>query len=226
MRVCAKMFVLCVAALGGNAGCAFMTVTVAPPDEETRKAAVASRPREVTLQSPFSDARRDRSRCGIQKNGLNLETADVECTVPPVQWLADALTQGLTAAGYQVVSTGFPDAPAASPSSVVVRGEVLQFFIEPKVGVFTFSPEADISVRLVMTSPSGLRAARRFYFKSEEVSLFGTESNFQAAADSATQQAVRGMVTAIVELLDRYPDLGTPTTVRRVALRTDREEGR
>ncbi len=174
---------------------------------------------------PFSDARPDRSRCGTQKNGYNVETANVECSVPPAQWVADTLAQGLRSAGYHVVVTDYPGAPAAS-SSVVVRGEVLQFFIEPKVGFFTFTPEADISVRLVVTSPSGLRAERRFYFKSEEVSIIGTEDNFQAAANTATQQAVRDMAAAIVELLGRYPDLGAPAAAGRVAVQTEREVGR
>jgi hypothetical protein len=61
-----------------------------------------------------------------------------------------------------------------------LEGKLLQFFVEPKVGFVTFTPEADIHVRLVASSPSGLLAERDFYVKGEETSLIGTENNFQS----------------------------------------------
>jgi hypothetical protein len=145
----------------------------------------------------------------MQKNGYGMDTADVGCTVPPPVWLAQTLAHALTTAGFRVNTN-----PAMQrPSSVRIDGTVLQFFVEPDVGFFTFTPEADISVRLVVSSQSGLYAERTFYFKGVETSLVGTESNFQKAADTATTQAVTVMVKAITMLLDRYPQLGTPAAL-------------
>jgi Uncharacterized lipoprotein len=187
-------------------GCAFIPVTVEPPaaSESIRPSSIG-RGREIVLAMPLEDARMDRSRCGTQKDAYNLETADVVCKLPPAYWLAQALSQGLQASGY-VVTT----APSDAPSSVRVSGQVLQFFVEPKVGFFTFSPEADISVRLTMSTPSGLLAERTFYFKADQAAIVGLEANFQSASAAATQQAVRGMVLAITSLLDRHPELGPP----------------
>ena len=150
----------------------------------------------------------------MQKNGYNMDTATVHCAAPPPLWVSQALKQGLESAGFRVRTS--PEAQQAS--SVRVDGTVLQFFVEPDVGFFTFTPEADISVKLVLTSPSGLRAQRVFYFKGTETSLVGTENNFQKAAESSTRQAVTTMVSAIASLLDRYPQLGTPGAPSRAAV--------
>jgi hypothetical protein len=190
------------------AGCAFSEVTVVPPAASAAGTdPSAGRGREIVLAMPLEDQRMDRTRCGTQKNGWNMETAHVVCALPPGHWVAQALAQGLAASGFLVTT-----APSDSMSSVRVSGQVMQFFIEPKLGFLTFTPEADISVHLAVSSPSGLLAERTFYFKADEVSVVGTEDNFQAAADAATQKAVHDMVQAIVSLLDRYPNLGAPRT--------------
>jgi hypothetical protein len=145
----------------------------------------------------------------MQKNGFGMETADVVCSVPPPVWLAQTLTHALTTAGFRVNTN-----PAMQrPSSLRIDGTVLQFFVEPDLGFFTFTPEADLSVKLVASSQSGLYAERTFYFKGIETSMVGTESNFQKASDTATTQAVTVMVKAIAALLDRYPQLGTPAAL-------------
>jgi uncharacterized lipoprotein YajG len=206
-------------------GCAFVDITVTPPHAETLvQPSTLGRGREVVLQMPFADQRPFPSRCGMQKNGYNMDTATVNCTVPPPLWLSQALAQGLVSAGFRVRTSPI----AQQASSVRVDGAVLQFFAEPDVGAFTFSPEADISVKLLLTSPSGLRAERMFYFKGTETSLFSTEGNFQKAVDSSTRQAVTGMVSAIASLLDRYPQLGAPdaTSAATVSFLSAKEASR
>jgi hypothetical protein len=206
-------------------GCAFADITVMPPRPETlAQPSDLGRGREVVLQMPFADQRPFPSRCGMQKNGYNMDTATVNCTVPPPLWLSQALAQGLVSAGFRVRTS--PEAQQAS--SVRVDGAVLQFFAEPVVGAFSASPEADISVKLLLTSPSGLRAERVFYLKGIETSLMSTEDNFQKATDSSTRQAVTAMVSAIASLLDRYPQLGAPgaTSAAAVSLLSGKEASR
>jgi uncharacterized lipoprotein YajG len=190
-------------------GCAFVDLNVAPPDASSLiQQSNLGRGREIVVEMPFADQRQIPSRCGMQKNGYNMETAEVNCTVPPPVWLSTALKQGLTSAGFRVRERHEPQAASA----VHINGAVLQFFVEPDVGFATFTPEADISVKLLVTSASGLRAERVFYVKGTEESLVGTEDNFQKAANSGTREAVQSMVSAIATLLDRYPQLGAPTT--------------
>jgi len=96
----------------------------------------------------------------------------------------------------------------------------VQFFVEPKLDAFEFTPEADIAVTLHVTTPSGLLADRRFYFKGGEPRWIGFDDTFQDAAEAATKKAVAGMVAAIVELLDRYPGLGASAPPAAVSMST------
>ena len=197
------------------AGCAFVTVDVQPPEpSDVMGVSDLGHGREVIVDIPFDDQRHDRARCGTQKNGYNAETADVRCIVPPDQWVAHALAQGLQRSGFRVLTKE----AAAGPTTVRVRGTVKQFFVEPKVGFLTFSPEADIGVRLDVSSPSGLLAQRRFYFKAAQVAVFGSEDRFQAVSRGVTREAVQEMVRSIVSLLERYPELGTPSAGRALAM--------
>ncbi len=183
-------------------GCAFANLTVTPPQQPISAGLSGGKQRTVFMVVPFTDDRPFKNRCGMQKNGFNADTANVYCSAEPAQWLADLLLDELRATGFNVV--------AAAPSSaraVRLEGHLLQFFVEPKVGVFTFTPETDIHVQLVASSGSGLLAERDFYVKGVETSMVGTESNFQAATTAAVRSIVKDMVSAVLALVDRYPDL-------------------
>jgi Uncharacterized lipoprotein len=185
-------------------GCAFANVTVTPPRSPINSGVGGGRGREIVIQVPFADDRPQRSRCGMQKNGYNMDTANVNCSAEPYLFVAELLEKELKEAGFSV------SYKAQTRDPLRVEGKLLQFFVEPKVGFLTFTPEADIHVRLSATSGSGLVAERDFYVKAEEESLVGTEGNFQLAAEAATKRAIKDMVSAIVSLCDRFPELGQP----------------
>lgn len=194
---------LAVAALLWGSGCAFVDVTVRPPERAVGSGVSGGRGRIVQVVIPFAEGRPEQNRCGMMKNGLNMDTANVLCSAPPTEWLAALLAAELQAAGFKVIP-----AAQASPGAVRIEGTLLQFFVEAKIGLVTYSPEADVHVRLVATSASGLLAERDFYVKETETSAMGTEANFQAASTSAAQSVVKSMVEAVVGLMNRYPELG------------------
>jgi hypothetical protein len=204
------------AALSG--GCAFSNVDVHPPAFDPKAKMDANAPRsspgrgrEIILVAPFDDARSEPDRCGMQKNGWNMDTADAVCSTPPGLWLADALASELARAGYRVLRGD----NTPGPTTVIVRGSVRRLFLEPKDKVFVRSVEADFSASLVTTSPSGLHAERTFYVKGKDDDIASTEGTFQAAADDATHKLARAMTAALTELLDRYPDLGGSSAIAR-----------
>jgi hypothetical protein len=184
--------------------CAFSNVNVIPPKQPVAANLSGGKNRTVQVIVPLADARPQRNRCGMQKNGFNMDTANVICSAEPTTWLAELLATELRASGFAVLPS-----TSASATAVRLEGQLLQYFIEPKVGFFTFSPEADIHVRLVATTSSGLLAERDFYVKGEQTAIFGIESVFQSASDTAVRQIVKDMVQAMIGLMDRYPDLGT-----------------
>jgi uncharacterized lipoprotein YajG len=183
---------------GHTAGCAITSMNVTPPTASVATGLSGGRQRAIQLVAPFEDQRPIRSRCGMKKNGYNMDTADVHCSAVPAQWLSEVLAAELTAAGFNVAAT-------SAPGSLHLEGQLLQFFVEPDVGAVTFSPEADIHVRLVASSASGLLAERSFYVKGVETSLVATEVNFQAAVNEGVRLILHEMVAAIVSLADRYP---------------------
>ena len=185
------------------AGCAFTNITLqAPPHATVTHKEIRARggAREVVLTEPFVDKRPMITRCGMKKNAYNIDTADIFCASPPNVWLAQLLREELLAAGFRVTPPGQP----ASPTAIRIDGELRQFFLEPKVGFFTFTPEADIEILLRAASEAGLVAERRFYFKGQEVSLVGTEDNYRLSMESAVRQALAKLVDAISQLLDQY----------------------
>jgi hypothetical protein len=197
-------------------GCAFANVQVHPTEQpDLPYLTNAGRGREVIVVMPFEEKRHELGRCGMQKNGYNTDTADAVCSVAPNRWLADALAQALVKSGYRVLRD---DTAVPGPTTVVVRGELRQYFIEPKNNFMYVTLEADIGIVLDVASPNGLRAQRSFYVKGTDSGMASSEAHFQAASDEAASEIVGSMVLAITQLLDRYPGLGAPAATARVAV--------
>jgi hypothetical protein len=195
-------------------GCAFSNLEVHPPAALPPQAGARGpgRGREIIVHAPFADARYE-DRCGMQKNGYNMDTADVRCTTAPGHWLADALAAELARAGFTPLRA---DA-VPGPTTAVVHGTVHQLFIEPTAGFWTVSVEGDVAVRLVVTSADGLHAERTFFVKGAEQTVISLEETFQDVADAATRKIARAMVAGLTELLDHYPALGVPSAGAPVA---------
>ncbi len=210
MRRAIRPVLTMLTAFGGlflSTGCALINAEIHRTPPNGTLPTTLGRGREVIVDIPFSEGRRKLGRCGMKKNGYNMDSADIVCSEAPGSWLAHSIAAGLVRAGFRVLT---PTSPPG-PSTVIVRGTVSQFFVEPNIGMWHSELEADIGLTLVLTSPSGLVATRRFYVKGEHSSAFQSEAEAQGAADDATDEMVRVTVTAIGTLLDRYPGLGAPS---------------
>jgi hypothetical protein len=159
--------------------------------------------RKVAVVKPFTDQRAQPNRCGMQKNGYNVDTANAVCRTPPAEWIAQLLADELRASGFTVV-----EPTAATPGTLVIDGTLLQLFVEPMAEAFSARAEADIQVRLEATSQSGLRASRTFFAKGVWRGFAGVTTPFQDSLKKASDQILEEMVGAILELMNRYPQLG------------------
>jgi len=184
--------------------CAFTELKVTPGNTPINTGISGGDQREIVVAVPFSDDRQIKNRCGMKKNGYNMDTANALCSQPPADKLAELLADELKKAGFKVSTHGDPQAP----TGVKVEGTLLKFFVEPVIGFAMGSLETDIHVRLIASTQSGLRAERSFFVKGTQSAMVGTDSNFQASVDDATAQIVKQMVAAIVSLFNRYPKLG------------------
>lgn len=202
-----------IGALLALGGCAFTKVPLDMPISGLAAPVGGGKGRRVVVVRPFTDQRQQPNRCGMQKNGYNQDTADAVCRIPPDEWIAGLLADELRAAGFAVL----PSAEGAPGDAVTIAGALLQLFVEPIAGMFSVSCEADFQVRLDVTSKSGLRASRTFFVKGVWKGFSGVTGPFQVALKRATDGMLEEMVTALVELLDRYPQLGAGQAATRFA---------
>jgi hypothetical protein len=137
-----------------------------------------------------------------------------ECVEQHGRSLADEVAAALTRAGFVALRS---DAVPAS-TTVELRGAAHHVFYPDG---FAITPE--VSARLVLTTPSGLHAERRFYVRGETISSFSDESRIQQALDAARRRLAISMVAALAELLSFHPELGTPGARAPHTIHTSRE---
>ncbi len=210
--------ILMAAALALGA-CAFTDIPLTLPTKGLQNTIQGGRARQVIVVVPFADARNTRDRCGMQKNGYNMDTADAVCQTPPDAWIAKLLADELRASGFTVLPVDAPHRPGA----LRIEGTLLQLFVEPVLGAWSGSLEADLSVRLRASTATGLEAERTFFVKGwKGGQLASTLQPFHTSLDRATQAILDEMVRAVMELMDAYPQLGRPSTpTQRFATRTE-----
>ena len=160
--------------------------------------------RQVIIAMPFADARQITNRCGMQRSGYGVETASAYCQGDPAQWIAALLADELKASGFSVLSS--PE--GARDSALKIEGVLLKLFAEPVIGPWLTAIETDLSVKLVVTSRTGLRAERTFFVKGDRESIVWTQGTFNDSLERGTRELLGKMVEDILELMKRYPQLG------------------
>jgi hypothetical protein len=187
-------------------GCAFTNETVKPPQvEDVITRAQRGGGRTVVVAESFVDRRPDRARCGMKKNGYNVDSAKLLCAGSPDEFLPQLLAYELRAVGFRVFMSSGAKVPAAD---AVISGSVQQYFIEPKLEFFGSAMEADVGLNLTVRLADGRVAERRFYAKGEEATLFNMLEDAQTAASAATRELLASAAGAVANLLD------APTVVR------------
>ena len=189
------------------AGCAFGDVKVAKPlAKDVTTSSRRGEGRQIVVVSPFGRGR-TQVRCGMKKNGYNMDTANVFCDGSPEIVLPDLISRELLATGF-VVTRKPP-----GPSTIVLGGIVEQVFLEPKLDYFSTTFETDIGLTLTAKTATGLSASRRFYVKGEEATFFASLEDMQRSLDSAVRELVAGVVGAVANLADAYPPPVAPPKV-------------
>lgn len=203
MRI-AREFPLLMAVALLSTSCAFGTMKLELPRKGLDKTIRGGNARQVIVVMPFMD-RRDRRRCGMKKNGYNMDTADVVCTTLPTRWFAELLATELRASGFVVLS----EEDEHRPGALKIEGELLQLFVEPLIGAWSGSTETDLSVELTATTETGLVAKRTFFVKGWKGGVMAfTAQPFHTSTHRATQRLLKETVRAVIELMDAYPQLG------------------
>ena len=135
-----------------------------------------------------------------------MDTADAVCQSDPLQWIAKLLADELRASGFEVIGS---DA-SHDAGAVIIHGALKKLFVEPVIGMWSGSLETDLETTLTVSSDNGLRAERTFFVKGVQKGvMFSTLGPYHSSLTQASQASLREMVSAIIELMDRYPQLGS-----------------
>ena len=79
-----RVFAVLMISLGSTA-CAFTNIPLTLPSKGLESTIPGGNGRQIVIIVPFSDGREIRDRCGMQKNGYNMDTADAVCQSDPNQ---------------------------------------------------------------------------------------------------------------------------------------------
>lgn len=186
-----------------STGCAFSNVNMKLPTDLSVSRVATTGGQPITVVVPFEDVRTTKDRCGMQKNGYNMDTADATCDVPQPEWIANLLVAELQSAGFDATVTS----EAPSPSNVpTVEGSLVKLFVEPVIGMWSGSIEADLQTRLKVQRADGLDAERTFFVKGVRKGVqFSLTPIYEGAISEAATRIVREMAQAVSELLKEYP---------------------
>ncbi len=207
-----KKFAIISVFLSGLIGCAFTDVPLDMPISGLEKPIGGwiggGKNREVIVVMPFHDDRTIKHRCGMQKNGYNMDTADAICKTAPEQWIAQLLADELRASGFKVLKPGEPD----GQGTLKIEGSVLEVFVEPVIRAWRgISLETDLDVKLSATTKNGLQAERTFFAKGvTEGVQFSTLTPYHTSLKRAADELLTEMVEAIFYLMNKYPEIGLP----------------
>ena len=204
-RIMSKTALL-LALLALLSGCAFTEMNLDMPMTGLETSITGGNSREISVLMPFSDERPSPKRCGMKKNGYNMDTADAICKIPPGQWLSQLLADELRASGFKVIKNATPQ----NKNTLVIDGTVSKVFVEPVIGIWSGSLEADLEVSLVATTQSGLKAERHFFSKGiKKGIMLAVQTPYQTSLKRAADSLLADMVKAIFFLMNSYPQLGT-----------------
>lgn len=188
-----------------SAGCAFTDIPLDMPNSRLEAPISGGNNRSIIVIQPFSDNRSDTSRCGMKKNGYNMDTANAVCKTTPEEWLAQQLTDELRASGFNVVT----EKPSVKTNALILRGSISKLFIEPVLGFWSGSLETDIQVKLTASSNNGLFGERTFFVKGVKKGvIISTSSPYKTSLKRAADEILTKMVEAVHALMNQYPSIG------------------
>ncbi len=125
-------------------------VTLAPWARRGEEIPQAAAPRDLAI-APFADLRPDRGRIGERFAAFEVSMGDVHMARDPADFLREAVTDDLRAAGYRV------DGQRADAATV--EGELLRFWVRTDTTPLYWDVVAEIELRLGLREPGAATAA-------------------------------------------------------------------
>lgn len=171
-------------------GCAFKNQKIAV--EYNSDNIKAHQHGEVCLNK-FEDDRADKSRIGIVKNRLGMETANILTDQDIAVLVSKAVEEELVNLGYKVYLTNvqYTDGQNNANNCTFVDGKIKNFFVEPVRGLVAVDGKSVITVNLIIQKEDGTELKKTYSANGESRSYMGTASLFKESMDDALSKLIK-----------------------------------
>jgi uncharacterized lipoprotein YajG len=174
-------------------GCAFKDQKLAI--EYTSDGVKSNKSGAICLNK-FTDVRADKSRIGIVKNTLGMETANIITDQDITILVSQALKEELLNLGYKVdlVNVKYKDGQGFSNNCTFIDGKIQNFFVEPEFGLMAVDGKSVITVNMIIVNPSGKVYKKTYSSNGESRSYVGGfASLFKESMDDALTKIIKDM---------------------------------
>ena len=168
-------------------GCALTTDKIDVPYQQLGAVSPVTGAAAASVSVTAQDGRSaHRDRVSTKKNGYGMEMAPIVATNDIPQTVAGAVEQTLRAEGYRI-----------EPGHAALTVDVLDFYNDFKIGVFTGDAVADVELTVTVRDPANAIVFTRTYDgggKEADIML-ANGSNARAALIKAFESCVNSMVS-------------------------------
>jgi len=168
-------------------GCALTTDKIDVPYQQLGAVSPVAGASAASVSVTAQDGRSaHRDRVSTKKNGYGMEMAPIIATNDIPQTVAGAVEQTLRTEGYRI-----------EPGHAALTVDVLNFYSDFKVGVFTGDAVADVELMVTVRDPANAIVFTRTYDGSgkEADIMMASGSNAGAALIKALQNCVNSVVS-------------------------------
>ncbi len=150
----------------------------------------------LILITRVSDRRADQRRIGCKKNGLGSESADLFLDAPLTTWFSSVVKTEMERAG-------FPPAGPNDAKTVKLEIDIIDFFIEPDVGM-GIRVYAVVNAEVTVRFPDGAAYARRFSGLSSDSAIVVTDGDYSGQILTAMSVWVQQAVGETARLISTH----------------------
>jgi len=184
-------------------GCAFKDQKIAV--EYTSDGVKSNKTGTICLNK-FADVRADKSRIGIVKNGLGMETANIITDQDITILISNAVKEELINLGYKVdlVNVKYKDGQGFSNNCTFIDGKIQNFFVEPEFGLVAVDGKSVITVNMLIQTPAGKVYKKVYSANGESRSYVGGFAGlFKESMDDALSKIVKDIKSDLPSVIEK-----------------------
>jgi len=184
-------------------GCAFKDQKLAI--EYTSDGVKSNKEGSICLNK-FTDIRADKSRIGIVKNTLGMETANIITDQDITILVSNAVKEELVNLGYKVnlVNVKYKDGQGFSNNCTFIDGKIQNFFVEPEFGLMAVDGKSVITVNMLIQTPDGKVYKKVYSSNGESRSYIGGFAGlFKESMDDALNKIIRNIKTDLPSIIEK-----------------------